>query len=278
MHRAKIHRHSGFEYYESTMTHDVQERVELEASLRSALEHGQIELHYQPLISVRDSRVAGVEALMRWRDPKRGWIPPTVFIPIAEHSNLIFGLGEWALAEACRQARAWDGGARKVRISVNISARQFRSEGFVDSVERELSASGVDPSQLVLEMTESVLADDLSAVARTFARLQALGVQVAIDDFGTGYSSLSYLSQLPIDCLKIDQSFVQRYAADEYGTEVIRAIINLGATLGMKVVAEGVEAVDQFEFLHQHGCDEVQGFLFSKALPSDAALDYITRN
>jgi len=276
MHRVKAQGQDGFQFYAADMTREATERIELESALRSALAQQQLELHYQPQLRLDGSKVIGVEALMRWKHPERGWIPPGTFIPIAEHSDLIFGLGDWALATACGQLRDWGMPAESIRLAVNVSPRQFRSSGFTEVVGRVLRASGVDPSRLELELTESVLIQDQDEGVKILKRLKDVGVQIAIDDFGTGYSSLSYLSRLPIDCLKIDRSFVSRAASDRHDAAIIQAIVSLARSLGMRVLAEGVETAEQLAFLRSLGCDEAQGFYFAKPLPGDAAVSYIT--
>ena len=275
MHRIKAQGQSGFQFYAAQMTRDAADRIELEQTLRLALGKHELELHYQPQIDVQTGRTVGVEALMRWSHVSRGWIPPGVFIPIAEHSDLILGLGDWALATACRQLREWGPGAAHVRMAVNVSAKQFRAGGFTETIARVLRASELEPSRLELELTESVLVDTQKEVVDILEKLKDLGVMISIDDFGTGYSSLSYLSRLPIDRLKIDQSFVQRQLSDPHDAEIVRAIISLAGSLGMQVIAEGVETPEQLAFLREHDCEEAQGYLFSRPLPSHAARQFI---
>lgn len=275
MHRAQAGGEGGFEFYATEMTRDATERVELEQALRGAIERGELAMHYQPLLHLADGRIIGFEALMRWNHPQHGWIPPDRFIPIAEHTDLIITLGNWALETACRELRRWDDG--RLHLAVNVSARQFRDPAFVQAVGRVLEKTGVEPSRLVLEITEGVLVESLSEVAAHLDLLKAIGVQVAIDDFGTGYSSLSYLSRLPIDCLKIDRAFVQRQATDPHDAEIVRAIISLGSSLGMRVVAEGVETREQCTFLLSHGCTQGQGYLFSKPVAPDGVAALIAR-
>lgn len=271
MHRVKLQGQNGFQFYATEMTRDAVDRVELEQALRSSLAQRELELHYQPQVLMDTGRIVGLEALMRWTHPQRGPVPPGVFIPIAEHSDLIFGLGDWALAEACRQVRTWGPKAATLRISVNVSARQFRNSGFPEMVGRVLRSTGLNPACLELELTESVLVEQQSEVVSILERLKALGVNISIDDFGTGYSSLSYLSRLPIDCLKIDQSFVQRCSTDRHDAAIVQAIISMARSLGMKVIAEGVETETQLAYLCAHGCQEGQGYLFSRPLPAKAA-------
>ncbi|MBI2969940.1 MAG: EAL domain-containing protein [Gammaproteobacteria bacterium] len=276
MHRAKSQGQNGFQFYASEMTRDAVERVDLEQALRSALARGELELHYQPQVLLDNGRIVGVEALARWNHPARGPISPGVFIPIAEHSDLIFGLGDWVLAEACRQLRNWGDQAQSLRVAVNVSARQFRSSGFTDAVGNALRSTGLEPSCLELELTESVLVENQPEVVAILQRLKTLGVNISIDDFGTGYSSLSYLSRMPIDCLKIDQSFVQRSSSDRHDAAIVQAVISLASSLGLRVVAEGVETEAQLSFLRSHGCHEGQGYFFSRPLPPQAAADLIS--
>jgi EAL domain-containing protein (putative c-di-GMP-specific phosphodiesterase class I) len=253
------------------MTRQATDRVELENDLRRALGRKELEVHYQPQVVLADGRIVGVEALTRWHHQRRGWVPPGEFIPVAEDSELIQPLGEFALAESCRQSRIWSGaGFGSLRLAVNVSARQFRDPRFVEAVERALLASGLEPGNLELELTESVLVEKRDHTIRVLTRLKELGVQIAVDDFGTGYSSLSYLSRLPIDCLKIDRSFVSRTQEHGQDAAITQAVISLAHSLGLRVIAEGVETAEQLEFLRRHRCDQAQGFLFSRAVKADA--------
>jgi EAL domain-containing protein (putative c-di-GMP-specific phosphodiesterase class I) len=271
MQRVKQSGGDGLQFYAAAMTSEAAERIELGNDLRRAIERGEIELHYQPQVELADGRICGLEALMRWRHPARGWVPPARFIGIAEESDLINVLGEWALGEACRQLAAWDrDGPPAPRIAVNVSARQFRSDGFVDAVAEALRRHGVAPARLELELTESLLIDDREAAVATLDRLKALGVQIAVDDFGTGYSSLSYLSGLPVDVLKIDRSFVVQTEKGGRDATIAQAIISLAHGLGLRVLAEGVETAGQLEFLRAHGCNECQGYLFARPAPAAA--------
>ena len=271
MRRVKSAGGNGFQYYAAAMTSEAAERVELENALRAAPKRGELELHYQPQVDIATGQVIGLEALMRWRHAQRGAISPAQFIPIAEESDLINTLGEWALYEACRQLGGWDSaGYPAGRIAVNVSARQFRSAGFADLVARALREHGIHASRLELELTEGMLIDRREEAVAILNRLKAIGVQIAVDDFGTGYSSLSYLSSLPIDCLKIDRSFVMQTSQGGRHAAIAQAVISLGHSLGMRVLAEGVETPEQLEFLRRHGCDEYQGFLFSRPQTAEA--------
>jgi diguanylate cyclase (GGDEF)-like protein/PAS domain S-box-containing protein len=271
MHRVKAEGRNGFQFYAAAMTRQATERVELENELRLALGKNELEIHYQPQVVLANGRIVGVEALMRWNHRGRGWIPPGQFIPIAEDSDLIHPLGEFALAEGCRRIRAWnDAGFASLRLAVNVSAQQFRSAGFVEAVGRALRAAELEPACLELELTESVLVENREEAADILKRLKALGVQIAVDDFGTGYSSLSYLSRLPIDCLKIDRSFVSRVHEKGHDAAITQAVISLAHSLAVRVIAEGIETAEQLEFLRTHRCDQGQGYLFSPAVDPEA--------
>ena len=271
MHRVKAEGRNGFQFYAAAMTRQATERVELENELRLALGKNELEIHYQPQVVLANGRIVGVEALMRWNHRGRGWISPGQFIPIAEDSELIHPLGEFALAEGCRRIRAWnDAGFASLRLAVNVSAQQFRSAGFVEAVGRALRAAELEPACLELELTESVLVENREEAADILKRLKALGVQIAVDDFGTGYSSLSYLSRLPIDCLKIDRSFVSRVHEKGHDAAITQAVISLAHSLAVRVIAEGIETVEQLEFLRTHRCDQGQGYLFSPAVDPEA--------
>jgi diguanylate cyclase (GGDEF)-like protein len=279
MQRVKTAGGNGFQYYAAAMTRDATERVELENALRVAPERGELGLHYQPQVEIASGRISGLEALMRWHHPERGLISPAQFIPIAEESDLIQSLGEWALFTACRQLSEWDASGHPAppRVAVNVSARQFHSPGFTDVVARALRERRIDPSRLELELTESVLIDNREEAVAVLGQLKAFGVQIAVDDFGTGYSSLSYLSGLPVDCLKIDRSFVVQTTDGGRGAAIAQAIISLGHSLRLRVLAEGVETPEQLEFLRRHGCNEYQGYLFSRPCTVDAVSGLLVR-
>jgi diguanylate cyclase (GGDEF)-like protein/PAS domain S-box-containing protein len=271
MHRVKGQGRDGFQFYAEEMTREAADRVGLESELRRALVNGELEMHFQPQIAFGDGRVVGVEALMRWHHAERGWISPALFMPIAEDSDLIHAIGAFAIGEGVRRLAAWDAeGVTPLRLAVNVSARQFKNEGFVEQVGQALRACGVDPRRLEIELTEGVLVENREEAICILKRLKALGVQVAVDDFGTGYSSLSYLSFLPIDCLKIDRSFVHRVTEEGRDAAIAHAIISLAHALGLRVLAEGVETAAQAQFLRAQGCDECQGFHYARALRADA--------
>jgi EAL domain-containing protein (putative c-di-GMP-specific phosphodiesterase class I) len=276
MHRVKTDGRNGFQFYAAAMTRQATDRIELENELRLALEKNQLEMHYQPQVVLASGRIVGVEALMRWHHEGRGWIPPMQFVPVAEDSDLIHPLGQFAIMQSCSQVKAWDqAGHARLRLAVNVSARQFRSPGFVESVERAVRSAEFEPGRLELELTEGVLVENRQEAADILNRLKALGVQIAVDDFGTGYSSLSYLSRLPIDCLKIDRSFVNRVHQPGHDAAIAQAVISLAHSLGLRVIAEGVETPEQLEFLRSHGCEQGQGYLFSAAVPPEAMVSFL---
>ena len=261
---------NAFQFYAADMTRQALDRVELENALRSAIGQKQLELHYQPQIDLASGTIIGVEALMRWKHAERGFVSPALFIPIAEESELIQELGLWALNEAVQRAAQWHDAGSPVRVAVNVSARQFRREGFVHAVGNALSVHDLPPASLELELTESALIDDRDRALGILNELKRIGVQIAMDDFGTGYSSLSYLSGLPIDCLKIDRAFVMRLDKDGRDAALAQAIVSMGHALGLRVLAEGVETREQLARLRSQGCDEGQGYFFAKPAAPDA--------
>jgi diguanylate cyclase (GGDEF)-like protein len=253
-----------FRFYSADLKDEAEERRLLEDDLRDALENEQLQLHYQPVVRVEDNMVIGFEGLCRWEHPERGSVSPNVFISIAEESNLINLLGEWAMRRACRDALNWP---KSVRVAVNVSAKQFVNPGFTDIVTDVLTTSGIEPDRLELELTESVFMGDSDATDETFKTLKKLGVRLALDDFGTGYSSLSYLRSAPFDKLKVDKSFVDSCAQnDQNSAKIIAAIIGLSDALGMETTVEGVEAFDQFNLVCSKGAKYIQGWIYSKAL------------
>ena len=279
MYRAKERGTNTFEFYTSGADSVNVERLSLESRLKRAVsDMSQFVLHYQPKISVAQGHITGVEALVRWVSPDRGMVPPSEFIPLAEETGLIGAIGEWVLDSACRQSLAWGAaGLPPVRIAVNISARQLYADHFVAQVHRILADTGVDPGSIELEITESVMMQNVQQMVERLAETKQLGLRIAIDDFGTGYSSLAYLKRLPIDCLKVDRSFVQDLLTDADDATITRAVIALAHSLRLEVVAEGVETEAQFEFLRDLGCDQIQGYLFSKPLPAAEVEELLRR-
>jgi diguanylate cyclase (GGDEF)-like protein/PAS domain S-box-containing protein len=264
MYHAKGHGSNTYRFFQEDMNVQAVRRQSLEACLHRALDRHEFELNYQPMIDLKSGQITGVEALIRWRHPERGLIPPAEFIPIAESCGLIVPIGRWVLREACMQARAWqDAALPHIRVAVNISSLEFRDKTFSANLRATLKKTGLNPRYLELELTESVLMQHVESTAFVLGELRALGVHLAVDDFGTGYSSLSYLSQFPIDSLKIDKSFVHGITSECNDAPIIRAVINMGRSLMQRVTAEGVETREQLAFLQSRGCEAGQGFYFS---------------
>ena len=279
MYHAKEQGRNNFQFYRDTLNTTSMARMLMESSLRSALEKGEFFLCYQPQMELATGRLVGAEALIRWQHPLQGIISPGEFIPLAEETGLIIPMGLWALETACRQARSWqDQGFPPVRMAVNLSGIQFRQPDFTSQVTGVLEATGLEASRLELELTESIAMGD---VEETFLKLNTLSdaeVKLAIDDFGTGFSSLSYLKRFPIDTLKIDQSFVRNCTTDPEDAAIIRTFIGLAHSLGLSVIAEGVETVEQLEFLKSHNCNEIQGYHYSRPLKTDDFADFMRRH
>jgi EAL domain-containing protein (putative c-di-GMP-specific phosphodiesterase class I) len=257
-------------------------RLHQERALRRALQREELLLHYQPVVSLPDLRITGVEALVRWQHPERGLVAPAEFVPLAEETGLILELGDWVLAEACRQAAAWGrvlGLDYRLEVAVNLSTKQLGQAGLAKRVAALLERHQVPPSQvsLCLEITESLMLEDPLVTTGLLGDLSRLGVRLAIDDFGTGYSSLAYLRRFPVDTLKVDRGFVSGLGLDADSGAVVAAIIELAHALGLEVVAEGVEEQVQLDALVDLGCDRAQGFLFAHPAPPEALLDQLTR-
>jgi EAL domain-containing protein (putative c-di-GMP-specific phosphodiesterase class I) len=252
--------------FESAMQATLQERLLLQSDLREALARDELFLLYQPILDLELERIVGVEALIRWRHPIRGIIAPDTFIPLAEETGLIIPIGRWVLAQACRQAASWHEQDHSIQISVNVSARQLDHDELVDDVRSALQGSGLKPTSLTLEITETALMRDAEVTGQLLAKLKALGVKIAIDDFGTGYSSLAYLRQFPVDILKIDRAFITGLADSADSRALVHTLIALGKTLGLQALAEGIEDQDQLEILKYEQCDLGQGFLFARPL------------
>jgi len=272
MYEAKQHGRNSYQSFRKDMTLRLAKRVLLEADLRLALGRKEFLLHYQPKIDLQTGLVTGMEALLRWQHPERGMLLPPTFVPIAEESSLILHIGQWALIEACRQAREWnDSGLGVIPISVNVSTVEFQSKDFLSGVRAALIATGMEPQNLELELTETVLMQDAESALVTLLALKAMGVRVAIDDFGTGYSSFTYLRRFPVDTLKVGQSFVQEITADPEGSTLVGAMISIGKSLKQRVIAVGVETASQLDFLQRHGCGEGQGSYFSHPVVAEQA-------
>jgi diguanylate cyclase (GGDEF)-like protein/PAS domain S-box-containing protein len=272
MYEAKQHGRNRYEFFRSDMRVRLATRLALEGDLRYALGRNEFVLHYQPKIDLKTGLITGMEALIRWQHPERGMLLPAAFVPIAEECGLIMPIGQWVLLEACRQSRAWsDSGFGVMPVAVNVSAVEFQGKDFLSGVRAVLIATGMEPQNLELELTESVLMQNAESAVVTLLALKTMGVRLAIDDFGTGYSSFTYLRRFPVDTLKVDQSFVQEITADPEGKTMVDAMINIGKSLNHRVIAEGVETRSQLDFLQRHGCGEGQGYYFSHPVVADQA-------
>jgi diguanylate cyclase (GGDEF)-like protein/PAS domain S-box-containing protein len=279
MYRAKDSGRNNFQFFTRELNALMTEQLELETHLRRALERNQFVLRYQPRVNLATRQIVGAEALLRWRIPQRGTIAPRRFITLAEETGLIVPIGKWVLESACAQNKAWqDAGLPPLVVSVNVSARQFRQDGLVQTVAEVLHSTGLEPRYLELELTESMVMHDAPQLVAMLDDLKALGVKMAVDDFGTGYSSLSYLKRFPVDRLKVDRSFVEHMTSDADDATIVRAIIALGHNLGLKVVAEGVESAQQARALRAYQCDEAQGFLFARPLSARDLPRLLTRS
>ncbi|APC17748.1 GGDEF domain-containing response regulator [Pseudomonas frederiksbergensis] len=267
MHNVKERGLNDFSFFIDEMNQRAREQQSTESGIRLALERDEFVVHYQPKLDLRSGKVVGAEALIRWLKPGHGWVYPTDFIGVAEDSGLIIPLSKWVLTQACRQAHTWQlAGLPPISMSVNVSAIDFRQRDFVDGIVQILEQTGFDPTRLELEITESVLMQNVEATVQTLHAIKALGVRLAIDDFGTGYSSLSYLRRFPVDVLKIDQSFIRGLNSDNNDNALVSAIISLGKSLNLNIIAEGVETLEQLDFLKALQCEEGQGYFFSKAV------------
>ena len=270
MYHAKQLGRNQFQYYTESMNVHRARTLAVEGRLRRAIERGDLTLHYQPFRDSAGAKVVGAEALLRWRDAELGDVSPGEFIPIAESSGLIVAIGSWVLKTACEQMRTWQGqGYRPLRISVNVSGIQIQKGGFAEEVAALLIANRLSPADLELEITESTIMQDDETTRRSLEEIRDLGVGIALDDFGVGFSSLSYLRRFPIGCVKIDRSFVCGIPENRGDEALTAAVIAMAHSLDLRVVAEGVETLSQAEFLRSHGCDELQGFLFSGPLPAE---------
>jgi len=270
MYRAKERGKNNFQFYTADMNARAIERLKMEYSLHRALAQDELEVWYQPKVELASGRIIGAEALLRWRHPDMGLISPAQFIPIAEESSLITSIGEWVLDSSCASIQRWrSAGLLQGRIAVNVSGRQLKYSSIVDTVASMLQRYDLPSNALELEITESVAMDEDSGMVEVLHQLQALGIYLSIDDFGTGYSSLSYLKRLPVRGLKIDQSFIMDLHQDRDDAAITQAIISIARSLGLDLVAEGVELDEQRQFLVEQGCDCGQGYLFSRPVPAD---------
>jgi EAL domain-containing protein (putative c-di-GMP-specific phosphodiesterase class I) len=276
MYKAKDAGRDSVQFYTAEMNVRVREKLALQQEMRDGLARSEFTLLFQPQVDLRTDRIFAVEALVRWRHPALGLLSPLKFIPLAEETGLIVPLGDWILHEACRRNKAWqDAGLPPLRISVNVSARQFKEKTLIDRVNNALRESGMAANHLELEITEGLIMQDVDQAIATMKELQHLGVQLAIDDFGTGYSSLNALKNFPVARLKIDKSFIKNLASDDRDKAVAAAVISLGQKLNLRVIAEGVETAEQLAILRENNCDEIQGYYFSKPVSFAAIADLL---
>ena len=270
MYHAKSIGKNNYQFYSKILNAAALERLDMENSLRHALGRREFELYYQPKIDTRSRQICGAEALLRWNHPQKGRVSPAQFIPLCEEIGLIISIGEWIIHTACMQAKSWqDQGFSALRIAVNLSPLQFRQSNLVKQVKNALDATELSSSKLELEITESAAMEDFDKTFATLSILKSMGLHLSIDDFGTGYSSLSYLKRFPIHTLKIDQSFIRNLNNSFEDAAIVKSIITLAHSLKLSVVAEGVETKEQFDYLYNHECDEIQGYLFSPPVSAD---------
>jgi EAL domain-containing protein (putative c-di-GMP-specific phosphodiesterase class I) len=278
MYRAKDAGRNHYRFFDEQMNIEAVEHLHLKSGLRRALAQGEFELHFQPQFELASGRVVGVEALLRWRHPEDGLIPPARFIPVAEDSGLIVPIGDWVIQEACRQAMAWRAaGLPPLIMAVNLSAVQFRRGEVQQTIAQALQTTGFDPHLLELELTESVLIGDTETVLSSVRQLKQLGVKLSVDDFGTGYSSLSYLKRFDVDKLKIDQSFIRDLASDPDDAAIVRAIVQMAGSLNLRTIAEGVEDPATLALLREFACDEAQGYHFARPMAAQAFFNFMTQ-
>jgi predicted signal transduction protein with EAL and GGDEF domain len=264
LYRAKAVNRGNFSFFEPAMDAKAQARRVLETDLRDALQRGEFEMYYQPVVNLEENKISGFEALLRWHHPTKGLVSPSEFIPLAEETGLIVPLGEWVIRKACGDAQSWPS---DIRVAVNVSPTQFLNNKLTTFIVSALAASGLAPNRLEIEITESVLMKDNEATLATLHQLRGMGVRIAMDDFGTGYSSLSYVRSFPFDKIKIDQCFVRDLKDNPDSISIIRAVTGIGESFGMTTTVEGVETQEQLDTMRSEGCNEVQGFFYSKPMP-----------
>jgi EAL domain-containing protein (putative c-di-GMP-specific phosphodiesterase class I) len=279
MYRVKAEGRSNFLFFEPEMNFRAHQLFSMENDMRLALERNEFTLHYQPQVNLISGMVCGAEALLRWKHPDKGFVAPAEFIPVAEETGQIIPIGEWVLHSACAQLAEWRRlGMPIFPISINLSISQLRQPKLAQMIIAVLKETELHPQDLELEITEGVMMNEAQATMAFLDQMHELGVQLAIDDFGTGYSSLSYLKKMPLDRLKVDQSFVRDIATDENDAAIVRSIISLGHQFKLQVIAEGVETLEQLDFLRTRGCDEIQGYYYSRPLPAEEFAIFINGN
>jgi diguanylate cyclase (GGDEF)-like protein len=282
MYGAKNNGRNNYQFYSAALHEDTTQRaaqrLQLESQLRQALERGEFLLHYQPKLDLASGGVSGFEALLRWNHPQRGLVPPLEFVSILEDTGLIIPVGEWVIEEVCRQLRSWEAaGLLAPPVAINLSARQLQQDDLAGAIARIAGAAGVDPARLEFELTESMLMANPEAAVEILSRIKALGMRLSVDDFGTGYSSLAYLKRFPLDALKIDRTFVRDLPDDPDDAAITKAVIRLAHSLSLKVVAEGVENIEQLQELERYECDEIQGYYISKPMPAADCVAFLLR-
>jgi EAL domain-containing protein (putative c-di-GMP-specific phosphodiesterase class I) len=281
VYRAKEKGRNQFEFFTDELNKKMTKKVNLETNLRMAIERNELQLHYQPIVDLATHSINGLEALLRWKHPILGWISPAEFIPVAEDVGLIVPIGKWIFQRVCLQNLQWQKEGDlplDLRISINISARQFRENDLVETMTSLLKENEIDGQYYTLELTETLIMQDIEHSAKIIKALKDLGIHISIDDFGTGYSSLNYLKRFPIDILKIDRTFISDLTVSADDAAIVSAIIAMAHSLKMKVVAEGVETVQQYAFLKERNCDAIQGFLIAKPLPADEVVPFFQSN
>ena len=277
LYRAKAAGKNGYVLFEPRMHTALQDRMTLEMDLHGALERDEFFLVYQPIFDLRDGTVSGTEALLRWQHPTRGLLEPDIFVPTLEKSGLIVEVGRWVLEEACQQTARWHAHGHQLDISINVSARQLETTAFPQDIKDTITRSGLDPTSLIIEITETAIMRDPEGTAARLRAIKIPGIRVAIDDFGTGYSSLAYLRQFPVDALKIDRSFITAIAESTEAGALIHTLVQLGKTLGLETLAEGIEDQAQYAHLQREECDRGQGFLLARPLDVTGVEDFLNR-
>jgi EAL domain-containing protein (putative c-di-GMP-specific phosphodiesterase class I) len=276
LYKAKESGKNTFCFFKEHMNTEIMTNLQTQCELKVALENNEFILYYQPQIDTISNKVCGVEALIRWNHPLRGLVPPMDFIPIAESSGLILQIGEWVINHACFQAAKWSQNGIDITMAINISAIQFKRGNIEEVVKKALAKSRLNPNLLELELTESILIHDTENVLQSIKRLKAIGVKLSIDDFGTGYSSLSYLKRFAVDKLKIDQSFVRGILHNQEDAAIVRAVVQMAKSLNLRTIAEGIESENILQILSEYGCDELQGYYFSKPIPHNLCEEFIS--
>lgn len=279
MNYAKKMDKSNYKFFEKSLEEEIQEKVKLQQELRQAVENNELQVFYQPKIDVNTGEIDGMEALVRWKHSKKGYIPPSKFIPLAEQTGIITEIGQFVLRTACVQNKNWQKlGYKPVKVAVNLSMRQLKGNSFINFIKKVLEETQLDPKWLEFEITESMVMENFEQTEKLLKKITNLGIDISLDDFGTGYSSLNYLKSLPIDCIKIDKSFIDEILTDKKQNFISSALINLAHGINLRVIAEGVETIDQFKMLKKYDCDTIQGYFFSKPIPDEEFEDMLRNN